>query len=552
MNSIILKQVSSLEKVFPDIEPICNEIFSASALKGEEYSYQIAYTKESDGWVEKSEAEITVDSPVSDYIKVRKVMNVPSEVSCYKHSCDDGYYTLKSGLFPDALIPLENGKIYVVPDKWNSLWVDIEIADNAISGIFPIEIIFDFGDYSVKKEFKLEIINKTLKKQDFIFTQWFHCDCIADLHNVGIFSEKHWELIGKYINTAVKNGINMILTPVFTPPLDTEIGGERPTVQLIDCFFDGKYTFKFDKLDKWIDLCLENGIEYFEISHLFTQWGAKYAPKIIVEENGEKIKKFGWHTAADSVEYKEFLSVLLPELTSLLSEKGIKEKVYFHISDEPGENDYISYKKALETVSPYLNGFKRIDALSDVGFYKKRLIDIPVPSNDRIDDFLNEDISERWTYYCCGQGKNVSNRFFSMPSARNRIIGAQFYKFNIKGFLHWGYNFYYSQYSKEVIDPYITTDSCGAFPSGDAFSVYPYKDAVVESIRLKVFKEALQDLRAMKMLEEIRGRKYVLKIIEEECGGELKFDKFPFWGDYILSYRERINEELKKVHKKLI
>jgi len=38
------------------------------------------------------------------------------------------------------------------------------------------------------------------------------------------------------LRVAVKSGINMILTPVFTPALDTYIGGERPTTltQLID------------------------------------------------------------------------------------------------------------------------------------------------------------------------------------------------------------------------------------------------------------------------------------------------------------------------------
>ena len=75
-------------------------------------------------------------------------------------------------------------------------------------------------------------------------------------------------------------------------------------------------------------------------------------------------------------------------------------------------------------------------------------------------------------YYCCGQYKKVANRFFSMPSARNRILGVQLYKYNIKGFLQWGYNFWYSQFSLSEIDPYLTTDSGGAFPSGDPFTKY--------------------------------------------------------------------------------
>lgn len=547
MFSIRLKQLSSLEKVFIDREPECEEIFKATALKGEEFSYQIAYTKIiQTGWEQKSEFKVDIVSSLSEYITVRKIMHIPSELSAFRTERDDGYYTINSGLFPDALIPLENDKVYSVPNKWHSVWISVNIPENSQPGTHEITIVFSENEISQSVSLELEIIDLSLEKQDLIFTQWFYSDCIADVHNVEIFSEEHWALIEEYIKTAAFNGINMILTPIFTPPLDTQIGGERPTVQLIECeLIENGYKFNFDKLTRWIELCQKNGIEYFEISHLFTQWGAKFTPKIEINENGETTKKFGWHTKADDGEYIYFLSCLLPKLTEYLKEQGIADKTYFHISDEPVEEHLTSYKKALEIIKPYIKDFKRIDAISDMGFYKNGLIDIPVPANQHIDKFLDEDIKERWTYYFCGESRGVSNRFFSMPSTRNRIIGAQFFKFEIKGFLHWGYNFYYSQFSKEVINPYITSDACGAFPSGDAFSVYPYKNGVAESIRLKVFKEALQDLTAMKMLEKMKGKDYVINLIEKECGCELRFNKFPFWGNYIINYRNKINNELK-------
>ena len=550
MNNISFKQISSLEKIFIETPPDAKEISDASVLKGEEYSYQIAFSDITDkAFASKTDLYIKINSKLSEYITIRRVMNIPSELSIYSHDYDDGYYPYKSGLFPDALIPLENDRIYVVPNKWYSVWISVNVPQDIEPGKYDIDIIFENDDFSEVKTLKLEIIDLILKKQELKFTQWFHSDCIASIHNVKIFSNEHWNLIEKYIKIAASNGINMLLTPIFTPPLDTQIGGERPTVQLVDCKFEnGKYSFNFDKLTKWIDICKKSGIEYFEISHLFTQWGAKCAPKIEVMENGNLIKKFGWHTEATGEEYSIFLNSFLPELIKYLDEKGIASSTYFHISDEPNDEHMDSYKKARNSVLSHIKNFKIIDALSDFEFYKQGLVEIPVPSSNHINHFLEcDDIPERWAYYCCAQTSKVSNRFFAMPSTRNRIIGAQFSKFNIEGFLHWGYNFYYSQFSKDVINPYNTTDAWGAFPSGDAFSVYPYKDGVAESIRLKVFKDALQDLRAMKMLEEFKGKDFVLKIIEEECGMELKFDQFPFWGDYILSYRERINHELKKI-----
>ncbi|MES9143981.1 glycoside hydrolase domain-containing protein, partial [Cutibacterium acnes] len=73
----------------------------------------------------------------------------------------------------------------------------------------------------------------------------------------------------------------------FTPPLDTKVGGERPTVQLVGVnVTNGKYSFDFSKLKRFVDMCLGLGVEYFEMSHLFTQWGAAFAPKVIATVDG--------------------------------------------------------------------------------------------------------------------------------------------------------------------------------------------------------------------------------------------------------------------------
>ena len=71
-----------------------------------------------------------------------------------------------------------------------------------------------------------------------------------------------------FISTAVEHGMNCILTPLFTPPLDTEIGGERPTVQLVGVKRCRNYVYEFDftLLDRWVDMALKNGVEFFEIT----------------------------------------------------------------------------------------------------------------------------------------------------------------------------------------------------------------------------------------------------------------------------------------------
>lgn len=185
-----------------------------------------------------------------------------------------------------------------------------------------------------------------------------------------------------------------------------------------------------------------------------------------------------------------------------------------------------------------------IDALMSYSFYEKGIVTKPVVATSHIDTFIEHGVDGLWAYYCCGQGTDVGNRFMSMPSYRNRILGYQLYKYDIVGFLHWGFNFWFTEFSIDVINPYIETTAREAFQSGDAFVVYPLDEhgEVVCSLRLFVFHEGLQDMRALKLLESLSDRQTVIDMLEEVQG----FGKYPRDNQYILQLREKINSEIKK------
>lgn len=545
-----IKIISSLEKCFLD-EKIENkkEISNASCFKNEIFHFGVCYCDEAQSFV-----RLTVNSPLKDYINVRRVAHVPVQKASEDTVCDDYYLRYNAGLYPDLLLPLGKFERLPVSRDLQSLFVDVALDGMAEAGEYPIEFVFTNEDDEqkvFKVSFTLEVINASMPEQELKHTQWFHCDCLMDYYGVSAFSERHWKIIENFMKTAVKNGINMILTPVFTPPLDTYIGGERPTVQLVGVSKEnGKYSFDFKLLDRWIELCKKVGIKYFEISHLFTQWGAKCAPKIIANINGEEKKIFGWETEALSKEYTEFLKAFLPELIAYVKQKGIFERCYFHISDEPGEDCIEQYKKIKEIVEPLLDGRVIMDALSHYEYYEQGIINHPVPVTCSVEKFAENNLPDLWTYYCCAPTNDYySNRFIAMPSARNRIIGTQMYKFDIKGFLHWGYNFYYNRSSYDCINPYIYPDSDYFGSAGDSFLVYPAPDGTpYESIRIAVFYDALQDIRALKLCENLYGKDYVLKLIEEGIE-PVTFNKYPRNDDYILNLREKVNKAVKEALK---
>ena len=550
-----LKCVSSLEKCFLheniDDKP---ELKKGTMLKNELYHFCVCYQGAS---VWKEYANLTIESPIAEYVRVTRIEPVPVQHASYYG--DDDYISHEPGLYPDLMLPLEpNGRL-AIPKNLKSLMVEIDTKNEVPAGLYPITFRFigiDENDHSKPPQitfnesitFEVEIIDACLPKQDLKYTQWFHCDSLKTHYETEAFDEKHWQIIENFAKMAKRYGVNMILTPIFTPPLDTYVGGERETIQLVGVSRNnGVYSFDFSLLGRWVEMCNRIGFEYFEIAHFFTQWGANCTPKIMATVDGEYKKIFGWETNAHTGEYEEFLKAFIPELLNYLKGlDGADKRCYFHISDEPRVQHLETYTKAKNIVAPLLKGYPIIDALSEIEFYSDGVVEKPVPSTDHIEPFVEADIPDLWCYYCVSQFREVSNRFIAMPSYRTRIIGTQFYKYNISGFLHWGYNFYYNQFSYAQVNPLLNTDGEYFACAGDTFSVYSGKKGMpLESIRLLVFYDALQDLSAFKLCEELYGRDFVMNIIEEDIK-PITFKVYPRRADYLLNVREKINKAIKE------
>lgn len=404
-------------------------------------------------------------------------------------------------------------------------------------------IIRENGEQIASLPLELTVVDAELPVQSTVFTQWFYCDCLSSYYNVPELSEEHWRIIKNFMAYAVRHGINCILTPLFTLALDTEVGTERPTVQLVGVTKSGgEYSFDFSLLGRWIDMAREVGVRYFEMCHLFTQWGAASAPKVVATVDGIERRLFGWHTPGIEGEYPRFLSKFLPELVRFLKDKGVFGLCRFHISDEPSDAQIDVYQKAMDIVRPYLDGAVIMDAMSSVEPLLRGIDTTPIPATNCVERFFGYDLKERWAYYCCGQYNGVGNRFIVFPQYRNRILGVQFYKFNITGFLQWGYNYYYGVGARRLINPYLNTSADGQLPSGDSFSVYPGPMGTpLASSRLAVFHEALQDVEALKLAESLVGRDRVVALIDGIAGAPVTFAEYPKNAGYILELREKVN-----------
>lgn len=551
MNHIQITCVSSLTKVFPDTDLTDHTCACGSTLRGEVFSFQAAYR--ADRLVKNLHARVDMGGLALEP-HLYQVGLVPSELPSYGDG-DDFVLRDTPGLYPDPLyLVTPDSALYAYPNQWRSIWISIAVGLDTPPGTYPIQITLQEQDNSAPQEcagwrgtqiFTLCVLPAELPRQQILHTEWFACDCISTWYGLEPLTPRWWDMISAYVRNAAEHGVNMLLTPVFTPPLDTKVDTERLTVQLVSIQKTGdSYLFDFENLGKWIAMGQANGIEYFEMPHLFTQWGAKATPKIVVHENGEDRKMFGWHIASEDAAYLAFLEQFLPALTGYLDSKAGPEHVFFHISDEPGEDSLDRYSRLSAFVKKLIGSYPILDALSDYPLFEKSMLTSPVTATSAIDAFLEQHVENLWAYYCCGQYQNyLSNRFLAMPSNRCRILGVQLYRHNIKGFLHWGYNHWYSGLSVKKINPFLNTDADACFPSGDAFLVYPGEDGPVNSLRIKVLREAFQDHRALLLLESLAGKEETHRLLEEGIP-PITFQQYPHETKWLLKLREKINRAI--------
>ncbi len=553
----------SLEKVFPDCMPeTWKTDWNLEGFRNEVVSFQLVYTAlDGERGMPQQRFRIQVSGAEA---RMRKVGLVPSDYPCYAEY-DTNYITTKAGMFPDVLLPFD-GMVIPVPGQMRSLWIDIDLR-NLEAGNHEITITAEAEEVTTcangviihnphaveqnwKQTLQLQVLPAVLPEQRLLHTEWFHADCLADYYKVEAFSEEHWKIVENYIRFAGEEcGVNLLLTPVFTQPLDTAVGGDRTAVQLVEVIRkEGQYRFGFGQLERWCKLCRKYGIENLEIAHFFTQWGAHATPKIIAETDNGMEQIFGWEVEAVSPEYRHFLESFVPALLGKLADLGYeKNQLFFHISDEPGEEHLESYLTAKKQVTDLLEGYIIVDALSSYEFYKQGIVEHPIPADDHIQPFIDHGVEDLWVYYCCVQCVDVPNRFYAMPSARNRIMGVLMYLYRIRGFLHWGYNFYNSAFSLRHINPYAETHAGYAFPSGDPYLVYPGEGgSVVSSIRNQVQMEALYDLRAMELLESLSDRETVESLILEGEKEKMTFKSYPSSSHYLFKLRRKINREIIK------
>ncbi len=329
-----------------------------------------------------------------------------------------------------------------------------------------------------------------------------------------------------------------------TPPIDVDPTSPPLATQLVVVHRQGdRWSFDFDRLDRWSRIARRHGITHLEFSHLFCQ-GEVDRPADVYDADGNHL--FGSHLPTEG--YRDFLAILLPALDQWSRRHGWSDALYWHVSDEPRANQYTSYRKAVDMVRRTVPGATVIDAVDDPRF--ATVVDVPVTIYGHLLECEAAGLDGMWVYTSCASTFWEPNRHLGMPLTRLRALGLLLWWHHTPGLLHWALNFWFDQFSRYLVDPNADTSADLAFPSGDSSVIYPRVDgSLVPSLRLKVLAQLHEDVRLLRRVEDAVGRPTIVDLIEHLApGSTADLDhRYPLEPDFYRSLTANLLRLLKDI-----
>lgn len=526
--------LAMLERYYPRDDRRAGAVPALDLALNEQGSFQVVMR---DPDVERMPVTVSVSGPEGWTVRLRRVGYVPVRHLNMPVLGDpletDGLGKVP-GYVPDPLF--DDDRVVLRDGETHAFWVTVRPAGAARAGDYAIDVAVagPEGDNLASLHMPVRLHDIRLgARRGFNITHLFYVDAILDWYRTAGFDERFWGLARAYMQDMAAHEQNVILVPAFTVPMD----GIKTPSQLVrvETVAPGEYRFDWSDVRRYVRMAAQAGLDRFEWGHFFGQWGAKYALRVYEGQGRDERLLWPGDTPATAEPYRRFLAQYLPQFKAFLEQEGILEQSLFHISDEPHGEQITQYRRVREMMRELAPWIRTMDALTDITFAQQGLVDMPIPSVHTALGFVEAGIPS-YCYYCCFPRAGYVQRLLDTPLPKIAMHGMLFYRWPFKGFLHWGYNYWYQSQTRNLIDPFCVQDGLasdeGGWAYGDTFQVYPGPDGPIASLRWEVLGEALQDYRLLQTLGIEREDPVLAELVA--------FDQFPKTRDWRLALRREL------------
>jgi hypothetical protein len=394
----------------------------------------------------------------------------------------------------DAIEPLPN---IVFGDPAKSLKVTAVASEGGVG--FRIQLApqragttslyFDakVGDITSHLVWKIETHPAQLvprSEYDFNYTNWFSLHEIKVRHQLELWSEGFWEMLGKYADLMAYGGQDTF----WLRWPDFFIEGE-----------EGSWQLKHERLERYVRVFLDAGFQWIE--------GAPIANRPDGDWSADWLKLNFGGVPATNDEGEIILKQFAEQVNELFVDKGWDQQWIQHLADEPTDTNASDYRKLSEIMRKYVPRITIVEATMTRSL--AGAVDIWCPKVNKYQEnrefFLEmqEAGNKVWTYTCLAPGGPWLNRLLDQERLRQVYLGWAGVFYNTQGFLHWGLNHYKADpFAQSVVDHPAMPNTTNKLPAGDTHVVYPGPDGPWSSIRFEAHRMGLEDYVMLKMLQE--------------------------------------------------
>ena len=421
------------------------------------------------------------------------------------------------GKYPDPLVECRN---FTINSQENQpLWLTIYIPEGMPAGTYngTWSIIADDKEIT-KVEVSLRVWDFSLPTTSNLRTAFGLWDqYIASRHGLDKNGPKLYDLVRKYRENMLEHRLGF---------------GSLGMPEVVD---KNSPVYNFEKYDQELDYYMAKGLNAFAIGSSF--------PLGYVDLESE---------------VRNQINTLKP-LCDHLEQRGLLGMAYNYIWDEPGKDRFPALVKAGKVRKQTHPDLK---VLLTVGIHDelKDSVDIWVP----IIDAFNEEAAkaekekgkEVWWYVCCGPKQPYPNFFIDYPAISHRMLFWMTYKYDLDGMLYWATTYW-------VKDVWQEAESWGG-ANGDGSLMYWDEKGPVNSLRLEVIRDGVQDYDYLKILEQktnqlkafgkpedselIKESEAILALPDTLIRTPMDFERSP---EKLISARKKVGEQIEKLNKHL-
>ncbi len=495
---LVIEAVDPLEKIFKETSSFHSTDPVAHVAMGEHASFQLAIRSLVPITSLRCQVEPLIygKDTISDiktgyvgYVRVGRNTPIPSR---------DKLFTV-NGLYPDPIVERET--VDISAGETQPVWFTAAIPDNISHGLYEGEakITGQINGLPFEKKIplRIQVYPVILQETSLWVTNWYstssyNLELVFGEKDIEPYAEKYWDFIRLLAGKMAEYRQNVALIS----PIRLASYSLNEQKDLI---------INFDNFDKTVNIFIEEGVVgRIEGGHIGTREGGWLSDFVVfvpvVEADTTYFNKMP--ISADSA--RQFYSIFFPRLVDHLREKGWDDIYMQHLMDEPIPENIETYTEVARFVDKLAPDLKIVEACHSKDL--DNTVDIWVPQLDyaHLDHgFYKERAAsgdEIWFYTCLNPKGEYANRFIELPLIKTRILHWINYRYEIPGYLHWGFNFWRGDPYDETTS--IQLESGTILPGGDAWIVYPGEGKLNSSIRLEAMRDGIVDYELLKLLSE--------------------------------------------------